>query len=198
MAMAAGRMAARQKAAASEGRGRPSRQSRPTVAVFLHNSYTTEKDRLQSFSTRSCCPWRWLAQVAASQQCCTATPPYRRDASSGSWWAAIATATYSCDRTMVVLVFGWRKAGGGTARPSTALGGVGKSYASLAFPPIFRAGWGWGCGWLGPPLSLVLDNAWVGAGGKGQPLQMTNHTILRPQLMFPGPFILHFSPNPHL
>jgi hypothetical protein len=53
-------------------------------------------------------------------------------------------------------------------------GGVGTSYADFSFPPILRAGFGWECGWLGPPSSFVLANAQVGAGGKGQPLQMTN------------------------
>ncbi len=47
---------------------------------------------------------------------------------------------------------------------------------ALLPPPIFRAGWGWGCGWLGPPLSFVLTTGRVGVGGKGQPLQMTNLT----------------------
>ncbi len=56
--------------------------------------------------------------------------------------------------------------------------GVGELLRWLAFPPIFRAGWVWGCGWLGPPLSFVLSNVQVGAGGKGQPLQMRNLTYL--------------------
>jgi hypothetical protein len=46
-------------------------------------------------------------------------------------------------------------------------------------PPISRMGWGWGIGWLGPPLSLILANAQVGAGGKGQPIQMTKLTYFR-------------------
>jgi hypothetical protein len=57
-------------------------------------------------------------------------------------------------------------------------GGGGNLTPALPFPPIFRTRWGWGCGWLGPPLSFIVDNAWVGAGGKGQPLRMTNLTYL--------------------
>jgi hypothetical protein len=34
------------------------------------------------------------------------------------------------------------------------------------------------CSWLGPPFSLVLTNARVGAGGRGQPLHMTIFTDL--------------------
>ncbi len=62
--------------------------------------------------------------------------------------------------------------------PSYLGGGVGKILRQLCFPPIFHAGWGWGCDWLGPPLSLVLANVRVGTGGKGQPLRMTNLTYL--------------------
>jgi hypothetical protein len=60
-----------------------------------------------------------------------------------------------------------------------------------------RVGWGWGCGWLGPPLSFVHANAWVGAGGKGQPLHMTTlylSYVLTSQ--FPGPFIPNLNPYP--
>ncbi len=120
-----GAMAARRTAAASDGGGRLSCQSRPVAAVFPHNIYTTEIDRLQSFSTCSCCPWRWLAQVAASQRCCTATPQYRRDASWGSWWAAMATAAYSCRWAMAALVFGWGEAGGGNGGAARRLNGAG-------------------------------------------------------------------------
>ncbi len=38
----------------------------------------------------------------------------------------------------------------------------------------FCAGWGGG-GWLGPSLSSVFAGAQVGAGDKGQPLNMTTY-----------------------
>ncbi len=55
-------------------------------------------------------------------------------------------------------------------------GGVGKIFCRPFYPPppSSCSGWGWGCGWLGPPLSFFLANARVGVGGKGKPLQMTN------------------------
>jgi hypothetical protein len=60
-------MAERRIVATSEGGGRPSRQSRPERRWFF-NAFTQYKQSA-TISTRSCCPWRWLAQVAASQRC---------------------------------------------------------------------------------------------------------------------------------
>ncbi len=76
----------------------------------------------------------------------------------------------------------------------------GKSQASLASPPpSIRMGWGWGCSWLVPPLSFVLANMWVGAGGKGQLLQMTTlYLSYVLNSLFPGPFILNLNPYPTL
>jgi hypothetical protein len=38
---------------------------------------------------------------------------------------------------------------------------------------LFMMGGGWGCGWLGFPLSFVLANMQAGAGKRRKPLQMT-------------------------
>ncbi len=59
--------AARRIVATSEGGGRPSRQSRPEQHWFF-NTFTQHK-QFATISTRSCCPWRWSAQVTASQRC---------------------------------------------------------------------------------------------------------------------------------
>ncbi len=64
-------------------------------------------------------------------------------------------------------------------------GGVGEILRQLCLPPHLRAGWAWGCGWLGPPLSFVPANTWVGAGVKGQPLQMTIYAYLTSYARFP-------------
>ncbi len=106
----------------------------PKAEVFLATSlallqwffFTTEIVHLQSFITHSCCPWRWLSQVAASQRGCTATLPYRQDASwRESWRAAMATATYSCNWMMTVLVLwlggGWQQ----QWRNSSTFDGIG-------------------------------------------------------------------------
>jgi hypothetical protein len=58
--------AARRMVATSEGGGRPSRQSRPEWRWFLKEN--TQHKQIATISVRSCCPWRWLAQVAASQR----------------------------------------------------------------------------------------------------------------------------------
>jgi hypothetical protein len=53
-------------------------------------------------------------------------------------------------------------------------GGAGKILCQLySPPPIYLHGVGLGVWLAGPPLSFVLASAQVGAGGKGQPLQMT-------------------------
>jgi hypothetical protein len=70
-------------------------------------------------------PLEVVGQVAASQQCCTATPPYRRDASWVPWRAAMAMAAYSCDWATAALVFGWGEAGGGNGGAARHSNGVG-------------------------------------------------------------------------
>ena len=60
---------ARRMVATSEGGGRPCRQSRPSRRGLFHSQYTTQTDStVISISSRSCCPWRWWAQVTASQR----------------------------------------------------------------------------------------------------------------------------------
>ncbi len=72
---------------------------------------------------------------------------------------------------------------------------VGEIFCRPCLPPIFRAGWVRGCGRLGPPLSFVLANARVGAGGKGQALQMTIlHLSYVSSSLSPGPFIPNLIP----
>ncbi len=59
--------AAGRTVATSEGGGRPCRQSRPLWrGLFI--AYTQHKQSEISISSRSCCPWRWWAQVTASQR----------------------------------------------------------------------------------------------------------------------------------
>ena len=74
-------------------------------------------------STRSCCPWRCLAQAAASQCCCT-TPQWRDASLRVSWQAAEATAADSCERDDG----GARPSAGGL---SVGGGGGGGSWRSL-------------------------------------------------------------------
>jgi hypothetical protein len=59
--------AARRMVATSEGGGRPCRQSRP-LRRGLFIAYTQHKQLVTSISSCSCRPWRWWAQVTASQQ----------------------------------------------------------------------------------------------------------------------------------
>jgi hypothetical protein len=74
-------------------------------------------------------------------------------------------------------------------------GGVGEILRRPCLSPIFRAGWVWVCGWLGPPLSIILANERVGAGVKGQPLQMAVlHLSYVLSSLSPGPFIPNHSP----
>ncbi len=73
---------------------------------------------------------------------------------------------------------------------SPYLGGrsVGNLTLSFASPSSICAGWGWGCGWLGPPLFSIFANAQAEAGDRGQPLHMTILPILRPTLNVPRNF----------
>jgi hypothetical protein len=71
-------------------------------------------------------------------------------------------------------------------------GSVGNPTPAL-LPLHLRAGWGWGCGWLGLPLFSVFANARTGAGGKGQPLHMTIYLSYTLCSMFPGIFLPNFS-----
>jgi hypothetical protein len=41
-------------------------------------------------------------------------------------------------------------------------GGAGEILRQTYFPPFINAGWGWGCSWLGPPLSFILATMRVG------------------------------------
>ncbi len=60
--------AARRMVATSEGGGRPCRQSCPLRRWFLHKLIHNINSPIHSISSRSCCPWRWWAQVTASQR----------------------------------------------------------------------------------------------------------------------------------
>ncbi len=42
----------------------------------------------------------------------------------------------------------------------------GGSIGNLMPPSSIHAGWGWGCGWLGPPLFSVFADTQSGAGGR--------------------------------
>jgi hypothetical protein len=64
-----------------------------------------------------------------------------------------------------------------------------KPYASSASYPSNRAGWGWGCSWLGSPLFSVFANARAGSGSRGQPLHMTNYTYLTSYPQCPHEFL---------
>jgi hypothetical protein len=64
-----------------------------------------------------------------------------------------------------------------------------KSYAGSASPPSIRAGWGWGCGWLGPPLFSVSANALAGAEAGDSPYIWQSTPILRPSLNVPRNFL---------
>ena len=67
---------------------------------------TQHKQSVTSISSRSCRPWRWCAQVTASQRFLAPCPMTRRQ-------AVTATAAYSCDRTVATsslrLGNGWRR-----------------------------------------------------------------------------------------
>ncbi len=53
-------------------------------------------------------------------------------------------------------------------------------HRSCSPPPIFRAGWGWGCGWLGPSFSLVFSK--MTASSTKIPLTDILTNMLRPIL----------------
>jgi hypothetical protein len=102
--------AARRMVATSEGGGRPCRQSRP-LRRGLFIAYTQHKQSVTSISSRSCCPWRWWAQVTASQWLLV-----RRQ------WRRRHTVVTRRRRR---LFLGWGTAGGAAAgwhRLSTAMG----------------------------------------------------------------------------
>jgi hypothetical protein len=67
---------------------------------------TQHKQSVTSISSRSCRPWRWCAQVTASQRFLAPRPMTGRQ-------AVMATAAYSCDRTVATpslrLGNGWRR-----------------------------------------------------------------------------------------
>jgi hypothetical protein len=73
-----------------------------------------------------------------------------------------------------------------------------KSYANSSSSPSNRAGWGWGCSWLGPSLFSVFANAWTGSGSRGQPLHMTIYTYLTCYAQCSQEFFPNSSPNSHL
>ncbi len=97
--------------ATSEGGGRPCCQSRPLRWWSLHKLIHNRNRPIHSISSRSCCPWRWLAQVTASQRF-LAPRPIGETPVGVSWQAVTATAAYSCDRTVAALLLrlgnGWR------------------------------------------------------------------------------------------
>jgi hypothetical protein len=91
--------AARRIVATSEGRGRPSRQSRPERLAYNQYSFMLPLEVMG--------PGGSLSTVLIAT-------PYWQDASRrASWQAATATASHSCDRTTTALVHRLGAAGGG-------------------------------------------------------------------------------------
>jgi hypothetical protein len=116
--------AARRMVATSEGGGRPCRQSCPLLrGLFI--AYTQHKQSVTSISSRSCCPWRWWAQVMASQRLLVRRQWRRRHTVATGRWRR--------------LFLGWGTAGGAAAgwhRLSTAMGSTDLSYSRPFIPFI--------------------------------------------------------------
>ncbi len=71
-----------------------------------HHSLLHQTVHYILFSKPPCCPWRWWAQVAATQRYCC--PAYWRDASPVFWQATTAMAADSRDRmTAALLLWLW-------------------------------------------------------------------------------------------